>query len=131
MKGISPVIATLLMLVITIGLAGLAYTYISGVFTAKTAVMLTIDGTASYCDANYIHVFVRNDGTSISENVTVRAYFSNGTQIGSDVTGPRIKPGEMGEVRVNRTFNEADYIRVVAMVRGTSVAGTVYCPPTG
>ena len=131
MKGISPVIATLLMLVITIGLAGLAYTYISGVFTARTAVVLAVDATASYCNSTHIVVFVRNDGTSPSEKVTVMAYNSTGTYIGSDDVNS-IPAGEMGEFAIERgTFTSADYIRVVAKTKGASVAGTIYCPKAG
>lgn len=65
MKGISAVIATILMLMITIGLAGMAYTYISGIFTAKTQALEAID---SYCVTNTTGTFaffaVRNSGTA-------------------------------------------------------------------
>lgn len=65
MKGISAVIATILMLMITIGLAGMAYSYISGIFTAKTQAIESVD---SYCVTNTTGTFaffvVRNSGTA-------------------------------------------------------------------
>ena len=71
MKAVSTVIATLLMLIITIALAGVAYTYISGVFTARTAVALSVED--AFCDPNLnkIYVVVRNDGTTDATNVNV------------------------------------------------------------
>jgi flagellin-like protein len=64
MKGISTVVATLLMLIMTIALATLAYSYISGVFTARTAVVLSIAGADCNPTTNNINVTLRNDGTS-------------------------------------------------------------------
>jgi flagellin-like protein len=61
MKGISAVIATILMLVITIGLASVAYTYFTGIMRART---MTIELVDAYCyggDASWI---VRNTGTA-------------------------------------------------------------------
>jgi flagellin-like protein len=60
MRGISTVIATLMMLVITIALAGMAYMYISGVFTAQTQGIEIVD---SYCVGNTVNVVLRNIGT--------------------------------------------------------------------
>ena len=69
MKGVSTVIATILMLMITIALAGMAYTYISGIFSSRTSVVLTIDNTL--CNSTAVTVYVRNDGTATSSTVTV------------------------------------------------------------
>jgi flagellin-like protein len=61
MKGISTVIATLMMLVITIALAGMAYMYISGVFTAQTQGIEIVD---SWCSDGIVNVRIRNIGTA-------------------------------------------------------------------
>jgi flagellin-like protein len=47
MKGVSAVIATILMLMIVIALAGMAYMYLIGMFTARTS--KTIDITDAGC----------------------------------------------------------------------------------
>jgi flagellin-like protein len=66
MKGVSTVIATLIMLVITIGLAGMAYMYISGVFTAQTQGIEIVD---AWCSGGTVNIRIRNIGTmSISAN---------------------------------------------------------------
>jgi len=66
MKGVSAIIATILMLVITIGLAGTAYVYISGMLTGKTAYTISIiDYSCSLSGANrVINLVVSNDGTA-------------------------------------------------------------------
>ena len=65
MKGISAVIATILMLVITIAVAGLAYTYISGIFAGRTRTISLID---SWCSDGTGMAIIRNDGVD-----TIRA----------------------------------------------------------
>jgi len=63
MKGISAVIATILMLMITIAMAGVAYMYISGIFTQQTGTITDIDESATSCLVTTITVYVRNSGT--------------------------------------------------------------------
>jgi len=62
MKGISTVIATLLMLLITIALAGMSYMYISGVFTTETQGIEIAD---SWCSVGTITLRIRNLGTTV------------------------------------------------------------------
>lgn len=65
MKGISVIIATIILVVITIGLVATAYVYISGLITARTRKSLSL--VDSYCvkDTNYkIYVYLKNEGTA-------------------------------------------------------------------
>jgi len=66
MKGVSDIIATILMLIITIGLAGTAYVYISGIMTARTAITLSVQAvTCTGSDpGDSFTVVVLNDGTT-------------------------------------------------------------------
>ncbi|MEM5879168.1 MAG: hypothetical protein QXU74_01610 [Candidatus Aenigmatarchaeota archaeon] len=65
MKGISTVIATLLMLMITIGLAGMAYMYIRGVFTGITSKTITIVDVGCVPGTSY-YVVVKNLDSSLT-----------------------------------------------------------------
>jgi len=61
LKGISPIIATILMLVITIALAGTAYIYISGIFSTQTQGIEIVD---YFCGSTgSITITLRNIGT--------------------------------------------------------------------
>lgn len=63
MKGVSTVIATILMLMITIALAGTAYLYISGVFTSKQRVLSIVDAfCTTIAPADTLSIVIRNDG---------------------------------------------------------------------
>lgn len=64
MKGISAVIATILMLMITIALAGAAYFYISSVFTTQIQGIEIVDTTCTPgVGAGNVSVTLRNIGT--------------------------------------------------------------------
>lgn len=62
MKGISTVIATILMLMITIGLAGTAYLYISGAFTQQIQGIEIVDAFCS--GGTQARITLRNVGTT-------------------------------------------------------------------
>lgn len=62
MKGISTVIATILMLMITIGLAGTAYLFISGAFQQQTQGLEVVDAFCS--GGTSARITMRNVGTS-------------------------------------------------------------------
>ena len=129
MKCISDVIAMLLMLVITIGLVGLAYSYISGVFTAKTAVVLSIAPEASSCNPTTINIAVRNDGTTASGVVSISVTAPNGANACSNsVSITSINPGTQQTATCNRVAGQgAGYYRIVASTSGSTAQGMIYC----
>jgi len=89
MKGISTVIATILMLMITIALAGTAYIYISGAFTREIQGIEVVD---AFCTGTLIaNVSFRNLGTT---DIT----FVNG-----DCTPVTGSPATCGSISVTRT----------------------------
>lgn len=129
MKGISDVIAVLLMLIITIGLAGLAYSYISGVFTARSSVVLSIDAQASQCTSDSIEIYVRNDGTATSPSVTVVATSPAGSTEGT-CTISSIDAGTVGSCSITRPSptGGAGFYTIRATASGASPAtGSIYC----
>ncbi len=63
MKGISVIIATIILVVITIGLVSTAYLYIMGLIKGRTAT--NIELVYSYCNSTgHMSVIVKNIGTS-------------------------------------------------------------------
>lgn len=120
MKGISAVIAVILMLVITIALAGSAYMFISGIFTSKTAVILSVEDAV--CASNGVTVYVRNDGTTTSGTVTVTVDDTWGSN-----TIASIAAGQIGNVKIGTASPGAGYHRVAASTTGASARGQVYC----
>jgi len=74
MKGISTIIATIIMVVITIGLISVAYLYMSGLITGATAQNIAL--MDAYCDAgtDTIYSLIKNDGTASITMNTVKFY---------------------------------------------------------
>jgi len=97
MKGISAVIATILMLMITIALAGMAWLYISGYWRTTTSKQLTIQGTptcemgAAAGDDETISVLVVNSGTADISASEITIYKGT-TSVGNPTLGTNPLP---------------------------------------
>jgi len=75
MKGVSEIIANILMLIITVGLVGTAYVYISGMMATKTE--KTISMLDADCNGTHILLVVNNEGIeSIAINELI-VYINN------------------------------------------------------
>lgn len=61
-KGVSAIIATILLLMITIALAGTAYIYMSGMISGRTSKTITVLDAS--CSSNLITLVISNDGTT-------------------------------------------------------------------
>ena len=70
MKTISDVISSILMLVITIGLIGLAYSYITGVFSSKFSYVL------EFVSFSKGEIIVRNSGTGAIPVSSIQVFVS-------------------------------------------------------
>lgn len=142
MKGVSAVIATILMLLITIALAGTAYLYITGVFTSRTAVALSIDGISSTCTAGgNLSIVVKNDGTTAAS--FTQAAVSTGTIItqpnGTAYTSLQtncyapslsISAGSSNAgspIQCTRLSTTGGSYTVSVSLAGSTASGTIYC----
>ncbi len=130
MKGISTVIATILMLMITIALAGMAYMYISGIYTARTGVVLAVD-ESSFCNTSTtgnLNIYVRNDGTlkTTLDLVTITGTKPDGTAITSAACAGSgdLNPGAAA-VKCTNGFSGGKGTNTI--YAGTA-KGTIYCP---
>ena len=119
MKGVSAVIATILMLMITIGLAAVAASYFFGWFTGQTAVVLSVDDAE--CNGGYT-VWVRNDGTQDSGTVTVAI----DNDAAGDCSIASIGSGEVGSCSPT-TATSSGYHSIRVTTTGSSSKGSVYC----
>ena len=127
MKGISGVIATILMLMITIALAGTAYLYITGVFTSRTGVVLSIE--QALCPVGGAVITVRNDGTGVASNVAVTLTGPNGTTTGAgscpDIFS--INAGNSNHTTCTSRSAGTGLYAVTASSGSSSTQGSIYC----
>ena len=91
MKGISTVIATLLMLVITVALAMLAYSYINTLVTGKTGKIVELDPDLTTCTGSgatrQVTAYIKNSGTIDFLASTVTIARQGGSVTGACTTG--------------------------------------------
>lgn len=118
MKGISAVIATILMLMITIGLAGMAYTYISGVFTAKTGKIVEISYTE--CVGTTVTLGIRNDGTT-DMNLNELTITIGGTSCSASGGFPA------GKINITTCTGVSGSNKIRIVGPANVATGTVYC----
>lgn len=131
-KGVSAVIATILMLMITIALAGLAYMFISGTFTQRTGVIIELDETATICLGTTIHVYVRNTGTIATDasKVSLSGINSQGTTITGGVCGlatTAINAGGGSKLCATTLTGTQGSNTVIASGPANTAKGPVYC----
>ena len=61
-KGITPIISIIILLLITVALAGAAWSFIQGIFFPQVSKAFIISPGAAFCTAGIISVFVLNTG---------------------------------------------------------------------
>jgi len=66
-KGVSTIIATILMLLITLALAGFIYTFLMGTVKVQTQGIEVLD---IYCSNNIVYIAIKNIGTDSVSNIT-------------------------------------------------------------
>lgn len=127
MKGISTIIATLLLLIITIALAGVAFTYISGVITGRTGVVLSLDAANQQCVGNSVIVAVTNDGTTTASNVNVTVLNSAGSTVAMCPALINVPGGsQVASCTATKPAGAGTYS--LRATTGADVAtGTIYC----
>ena len=64
MKAVTPVIALVMLLLITVGIVGVSYSWFSGTISASTKKAVSIPPGGVYCTGGDIKAFVLNNGDS-------------------------------------------------------------------
>ena len=126
-KGISTIIATILLLIITIGLAGTAYMFISGMLTSKISKTISILG--SYCNATpgqHLTLIVSNDGTDTIAANEIKVYINNQEATGLFSTGIDPHKSEVDMTQTGVSSGSAN--RVLVTSPSNAIDITVWCP---
>ena len=95
MKGVAEVLGVIMIMMITLGLASLTYTYVGTVFAQHTRPIEVIDG---YCDSGKATFVIRNGGTV---DLNANALNCNGVSQSCDVSctlPSNIPPGGAGTI---------------------------------
>jgi flagellin-like protein len=111
MKAISTIIATILLLLITVSLAGSAYVFLGGALTGKTSKMISL--LDAQCNGTAITIVISNDGTDTVKSNELKILINNKAvgNFGQDLN-PR-------ESKVNITTNGTGSANI--LVKGSNV----------
>ncbi len=121
MKGISAVIATILMLMITVAMVGLAYMFITGLFTSSTATNIALSSVD--CTGGNIYVTIRNTGTESISVADITVYVDDtGTVCGG---GTMTSGNATACTTIASPGAGSHSLRILGP--SNSVTGTVYC----
>jgi flagellin-like protein len=115
MKGITPIISVIILLLITIGLASAAWTYMSGYMNSLTSRVLEIS-PASCIGGTQVTFLVRNAGTNNIGGDSIKAMNLNSGAAealtwqylnGTDVTSPIIESGSTIRAKITNPCTTA------------------------
>jgi flagellin-like protein len=122
-KGVSAIIATILLVMIAIALVGTAYIYFSGMIGGRTK--NTISLTEAYCNGTHITLAVSNDGTVDLSDEDIQILVDNNDR--SDTfTFSGMEPHNV-EVVTGTTEESAGEHTVLVVTSSNSVRQVVSC----
>ncbi len=88
LKGITPVIALVMLMLVTVGIAGAAYAWFGGIYDSSTKNFISIPPGGAYCINNKIKVYVLNNGNAqIGANDIVVADVDGNNVINNGLAG--------------------------------------------
>ncbi|MBI4177270.1 MAG: hypothetical protein HY516_02790 [Candidatus Aenigmarchaeota archaeon] len=100
MKAITPVIALVMLVMITVGIVGVSATWFSGVLSGSSEKAISILSGGVYCNGPGLVVTVLNLGASSSITASdIKIFKVDGNDVAASIPTP-IKPGE-GKTVIN------------------------------
>lgn len=88
MKAITPVIALVMLVMITVGITGVAFTWFSGVLSGSSEKVISIPSGGVYCNGPGLVVTVLNLGASSSiANADIKVFKVDGNDVAPSITG--------------------------------------------
>ena len=127
-KGISAIIATILLLMITIALAGTAYVYMSGMLTGRTSKIISLLD-ASCTNAN-ITVVISNDGTAdITLADDIKVFVDNIQDTAIEFSPSTTLPahGSTTIIGIDQGVSSGNSYTVLVVSPSSVVRSTVFC----
>jgi hypothetical protein len=113
-----------------LGVEGLFYVYINGIFGARAGVVLSMDSAATFCRNHTISITMRNDGLRDAENVLIDVTYPNtGRTVSNACMVATICYGLSANATcLSSSANVSGLYTMTVHGGGSTLMGTVYCP---
>ena len=122
MKGVSEAIVTILLLSVTLGLAGTFYTFINGVYNAKIAYVEIID---AYCTNHTAYFVIRNGYTQPLSKSSFSCDAANSGCSGPCAVDESFPAGGAGYVKVYNCGSGTHTLKLTGVANALELI--VYC----
>ena len=103
-KGITPIISIIVLLLITVALAGVAWTYLSGFLTTQMAT-ITVPPNGAFCNGTALKVIITNTGQEKIVTLTALEASGTGTTAGQTFNPTNKTVHLKGEQSIPRVIN--------------------------
>ncbi len=128
MKGITPIISIIILLLITIALAATAYSYLSGYLFGQIGGSFSIPNGGAFCSGGTITVIVRND--AVDGNLTnsdLNILTIDGNDVSVSASTIDLAPKKSGRLLNVNPYGTGNH-EIVIGTTSNVIRQTVYCP---
>ncbi len=130
MKGITPIISIIILLLITIALAATAYSYLSGYLFSQIGTTISIPQGGAFCSGGSITLIIRNDAMDSNfTNDDIDLLTIDGSPVTANIID--IEPGKTGVLLQDNNGGAGwakGYHEIVIGVSSNVLRQSVYCP---
>ncbi len=123
-KGVSAIIATILLLLIAIGLSGTAYIYFSGMVSGRTQKAISISD--AHCNGTHVTMVVSNDGTVDIADSDITVLIDN-EDVSGDFAFGTISPHDVSTVTSTGSGLSSEQHTLLVVSPANTVRQVVYC----
>jgi flagellin-like protein len=130
MKGITPVISVMVLLLITFALLLMAQNYLTEYLSGKISKNFEIPGRGIYCQGGTIYVYATNRGTTklTASDFELHKVDDVDVDLSDDLISNGIERGKMGKVFEYTVTERGKYYTVHLGGGNTIIHNSVYCP---
>ncbi len=118
-KGITPIISVIILLLITIALAGAAWTFLQGVLLTQTAKAFSIPTGGAFCSNGKITVLAANIGTSTLAETDFSVVMVDGNAVSASTVS--IAAGSSAKVLDNYDCDAAGTANCVSGIHDVAI----------
>lgn len=128
-KGITPIISIIVLLLITIGLVGIAWLYLSGYILGRTEKTIESPYGGSWCDSSGAYVTLTNTGTQdiVAGDITI-GVIGTDSGLGAGTTIASRQSAIIQSANCGAASCPSGWVDYRFVAQSSVIEGQVHCP---